>query len=98
MRARPVSLGLTGQLFLEIDYVDPAKNPPLEIAWKPNNIYIPSAPSMMSKVESAVASISDTLEDINKANISEAIEDVRSVAQSMSTFLKIQTPEKSASV
>ena len=56
---------------------DPAKNPPLKIAWKPKNLYVPSAPSMMSKVESAVASISDTLEDINKANISEAIEDVR---------------------
>lgn len=35
LRARPVSLGLTGQLFLEIDYVDPDKNPPLKIAWKP---------------------------------------------------------------
>lgn len=88
LRARPVSLGLTGQLFLEIDYVNPKKNPPLEITWDPEHIYIPAAPSMMSKVESAVASISDTLEDINEANISEAIEDVRSVAQSMSTFLK----------
>ncbi|TIH13590.1 MCE family protein [Marinifilum sp. JC120] len=88
LRARPVSLGLTGQLFLEIDYVNPVKNPPLEITWNPKNMYVPSAPSMMSKVESAVASISDTLEDINKSNIAEAIEDVRSVAQSMSTFLK----------
>lgn len=88
LRARPVSLGLTGQLFLEIDYVDPDKNPPLEISWKPEHIYVPSAPSIMSKVESAVASISDTLEDINKADIAEAIDDVRSVAQSMSTFLK----------
>ncbi|WP_321404639.1 MlaD family protein [Maridesulfovibrio sp.] len=88
LRARPVSLGLTGQLFLEIDYVDPAKNPPLEITWKPKHLYVPSAPSMMSRVESAVASISDTLEDINKANIADAIEDVREVAQNLSTFLK----------
>jgi paraquat-inducible protein B len=88
LRARPVSLGLTGQLFLEIDYVDPSKNPPLEITWKPKYLYVPSAPSTLSKVESAVASISDTLEDINKANISEAIEDVRQVAQDLSTFLK----------
>lgn len=88
LRARPVSLGLTGQLFLEIDYVDPAKNPPLKITWKPKYLYVPSAPSMMSKVESAVASISDTLEDINKANIADAIEDVRVVAQNLSTFLK----------
>ncbi|WP_320009101.1 MlaD family protein [Maridesulfovibrio sp.] len=88
LRARPVSLGLTGQLFLEIDYVDPDKNPPLKITWQPKSLYVPSAPSMMSKVESAVASISDTLEDINKANIADAIEDVRNVAQNLSNFLK----------
>ena len=88
LRARTVSLGLTGQLFLEIDYVDPAKNPPLKITWKPKNLYVPSAPSMMSRVEGAVASISETLEDINQAKIAEAIEDVRSVAKSMDRFLK----------
>ncbi|CCO25207.1 MlaD family protein [Maridesulfovibrio hydrothermalis] len=88
LRARPVSLGLTGQLFLEIDYVDPDKNSPLNITWKPENLYIPSAPSMLSRVEGAVASISETLEDINKAKIADAIEDVRAVAQSMDRFLK----------
>lgn len=88
LRARPVSLGLTGQLFLEIDYVDPAKNHPLKITWKPKNLYVPSAPSMLSRVEGAVASISETLEDINKANIADAIEDVRAVAKSMDSFLQ----------
>ncbi|WP_320169282.1 MlaD family protein [Maridesulfovibrio sp.] len=88
LRARTVSLGLTGQLFLEIDYVDPTKNHPLKITWKPENIYVPSAPSMLSRVEGAVASISETLEDINQAKISEAVEDVRSVAQSLSKFLE----------
>ncbi|WP_432735623.1 MlaD family protein [Maridesulfovibrio sp. FT414] len=87
LRARPVSLGLTGQLFLEIDYVDPDKNQPLKIAWKPKYLYVPSAPSMLSRVEGAVASISETLEDINKASIADAIEDVRAVAQSMERFL-----------
>ncbi len=87
LRARPVSLGLTGQLFLEIDYVDPNKNPPPQIAWKPKHLYVPSAPSILSRVEGAVASISETLEDINKANIADAIEDVRAVAQSMEKFL-----------
>lgn len=87
LRARPVSLGLTGQLFLEIDYVDPAKNPPPEINWKPKHLYVPSAPSILSRVEGAVASISETLEDINKANIADAIGDVRAVAQSMEKFL-----------
>lgn len=42
---------------------------------------------MLSRVEGAVTSISDTLEDFNKANIADAIEDVRSVAKSMEKFL-----------
>lgn len=88
LRARPVSLGLTGQLFLEIDYVDPEKNPPLKITWKPEHIYVPAAPSMLSRVEGAVASISETLEDINQARIADAIADVRAVAKSMDKFLQ----------
>ncbi len=88
LRARPVSLGLTGQLFLEIDYVDPERNPPLKITWTPENFYVPSAASMMSRVEGAVASISETLEDINKAKIAEAVEDVRNVAQTVNKFLE----------
>jgi paraquat-inducible protein B len=87
LRARAVSLGLTGQLFLEIDYVDPDKNPPLKIDWEPKYIYIPSAPSMLSRVESAVESVGDTLTDLNNAKIAEAIEDVRKVARSLSHFL-----------
>ncbi|SMF08708.1 MlaD family protein [Desulfovibrio gilichinskyi] len=92
LRARPVSLGLTGQLFLEIDYVNPDKNPPLEITWKPEFIYVPSAPSILSRVEGAVASISETLEDISQAKIAEAIEDVRNVAKSVSSFLDKSDP------
>ncbi|OEU65902.1 MAG: mammalian cell entry protein [Desulfovibrio sp. S3730MH75] len=88
LRARPVSLGLTGQLFLEIDYVNPERNPPLKITWTPENFYVPSAASMMSRVEGAVASISETLEDINKAKIAEAVEDVRQVAQTVNKFLQ----------
>ena len=87
LRARPVSLGLTGQLFLEIDYVNPEKNAPLKITWKPEYLYVPSAPSILSRVEGAVASISETLEDISQAKIAAAIEDVRNVAKSVSKFL-----------
>ncbi|MBI9111014.1 MlaD family protein [Maridesulfovibrio ferrireducens] len=88
LRARPVSLGLTGQLFLEIDYVNPQRNPPLQITWDPEYLYVPSAPSMLSRVEGAVASISETLEDINQAKIAEAVDDVRAVAQTVNGFLK----------
>lgn len=87
LRARTVSLGLTGQLFLEIDYVDPEKNPQLKIDWQPKYTYIPSAPSMLSRVESAVESVGDTLNDINDAQIAETITSVKNLADSFSHFL-----------
>ena len=39
--------GITGTSYLEIDYVDPPP-PLLPIDWKPDNIYIPSAPSTVT--------------------------------------------------
>ncbi|MDD4953242.1 MAG: MlaD family protein, partial [Desulfovibrionaceae bacterium] len=86
LRARTVSLGLTGQKFLGLDFVDPEKNPVLKISWKPKSIYVPSAPSIMSRVEQAVATISDTLESINKEDIKGIVEAVRSASENLSSM------------
>jgi MlaD protein len=50
LRGRLAPLGITGTAYLEIDYVDPDSNPPLEITWKPDNLYIPSAPSTYNRI------------------------------------------------
>ena len=41
--------GITGTNYLEVDYVDPPP-PVLPIDWKPDNVYIPSAPSTVSQL------------------------------------------------
>lgn len=87
LRARPISQGLTGQLFLGLDYVDAARNEPLPIGWKPSSIYIPSAPSTLSRVEQAVLGISTTLEGLEQAQLPEAVKSFRHFADSASTFL-----------
>lgn len=88
LRARTISQGLTGQLFLGLDYVDPAQNPLLPIEWEPASIYIPAAPSTLSKVEQAVLGISNTLTDLEKAELPEAVKSFRRFADSASTFLE----------
>lgn len=88
MRMRPVSQGLTGQLYLGIDYLDPAANPPLEINWEPQYLYVPSAPSTLSKVEEAVSRISDTLGALNKQDLEAIISDVKTITASLSQFMK----------
>ncbi|HBE94199.1 MAG TPA: mammalian cell entry protein [Desulfovibrio sp.] len=88
LRVRPISLGLTGQLYLGIDYVDPKTNPPLAISWEPQYLYIPAAPSTLSKVEEAVARLSDTLGALNKQDLEAIIGDVKAITASLSQFVK----------
>jgi ABC-type transporter Mla subunit MlaD len=88
LRARPISQGLTGQLYLGLDYVDPERNPALPINWEPGHIYIPSAASTLSRVEQAVLGISNTLGGLEKAELPEAVRSFRRFADSASTVLE----------
>ncbi len=45
LRIRLASAGLTGGMYLEVDFVDPKRNPAMKLAWQPANHYIPSAAS-----------------------------------------------------
>ncbi len=87
MRIRPTTQGLTGQLFLEVDYLNPKTHMPLPLAWKPEYIYIPSAPSTLSMVEGAIASISKTLEGLGGSDIAGAIEELRKTAETLTAFM-----------
>lgn len=93
LRARAISQGLTGQLFLGLDYVDPERNPPLPIDWEPSSIYVPSAPSTLSRIEQAVLSISNTLSGMDNAELPEAVKSFRRFADSASTFLDSTDPK-----
>jgi paraquat-inducible protein B len=50
LRVRIAPVGITGTAYLEIDYLDPARNPVLPIDWTPANLYIPSAPSTYNQI------------------------------------------------
>ena len=64
LRLRLAQQGITGLAYLEMDYVEP---PPavLPISWKPDNVYIPSAPSTFTAVVNAVQDIMDKLHRID---------------------------------
>ncbi|MDR3641421.1 MAG: MlaD family protein [Humidesulfovibrio sp.] len=93
LRARTISQGLTGQLFLGLDYVDSLRNPPLPIDWEPVSIYIPAAPSTLSQVEQAVLGISNTLSGLDHADLPEAVKSFRRFADSASQFLNNTDPQ-----
>jgi paraquat-inducible protein B len=65
LRVRLAPQGITGTSYLEIDYVDPAANPPLAINWTPENIYVPSARSTLTSLVDAASEIVDRLHHLD---------------------------------
>lgn len=61
LRTRLASQGLTGMLYLELDYFPPKQNPPLPISWTPRSVYIPSAPSLIFQVTTNLQNISNSV-------------------------------------
>src|SRR5215475_7666965 len=50
LRAQTQLAGITGQQYLALDYLDPAKHGPLEFGWTPTYAYVPSAPSRTGEI------------------------------------------------
>jgi phospholipid/cholesterol/gamma-HCH transport system substrate-binding protein/paraquat-inducible protein B len=50
LRAQTQMAGITGQLYLSLDLLDPKQHPPLPFSWKPKFMYVPSAPSSTSQI------------------------------------------------
>src|SRR5439155_7856029 len=65
LRVKLAPQGITGTSYLEIDYVDPANNPPLPIDWTPDNIYIPSAPSTVGQIVNSASEIMERLHHLD---------------------------------
>jgi phospholipid/cholesterol/gamma-HCH transport system substrate-binding protein len=65
LRVRLAPQGLTGQAYLEADYLDPSRNPPLDIDWKPNYPYVPSAQSRITQFSDAVERILRNIEQVD---------------------------------
>ena len=60
---------LTGTSFLQADFFDPAKHPPIQISWQPEVLYIPSTPSTLAALSSAADRLLERLEDLRVEEI-----------------------------
>lgn len=65
LRARVKSKGIAGACVLAIEYVDPTENPPIEVPWTPNSIYIPSAPSEFGEILASVQKVLHNVQDLD---------------------------------
>ena len=78
LRVRLASQGITGAAFLEADYIDPEKFPPMEITWEPKTYYVPSVPSKITQLTEYVETILAKLEEINVKGITDGLEETLS--------------------
>jgi ABC-type transporter Mla subunit MlaD len=80
LRVRLASVGITGTAYLEIDTLDPLANPPLEIAWTPENAYIPSAPSTYNQI---IRGMQRVLALLDEADIDRLVKNIATLARTV---------------
>jgi paraquat-inducible protein B len=69
LRAKLANQGLTGQMFLELDFVPPNQYPPLAVPWTPETDYIPSVPSTFAQVQDMVTDVLHRLAAVDFAGL-----------------------------
>lgn len=87
LRIRLTTQGLTGVAFLEINFFDPETNPPLPIEWTPEDLYFPSAPSTMSRLESALEAVGGVMRDLERVNFEKFADTLDKFLNSLDTAL-----------
>ena len=75
LRIRVAIQGLTGTSYLEADYLDPQRNPPMKIAWKPAYIYVPSAQSAISRLGRSAEEVFDRLSKLDLESVVSHLDD-----------------------
>ena len=75
-RLRLESNILTGQAFLQGEYLDPALYPVIKVPWEPQHCYISSAPSELTTMKQYVDNILRQLEQINTKRIGDLIDEL----------------------
>ncbi len=76
LRVRVTSNILTGQAYLEANYLDPNRFPAEEVPWKPRYPVIPSAPSELTTIKDSIDSILTQLQEIDVKGLVESLDRV----------------------
>jgi phospholipid/cholesterol/gamma-HCH transport system substrate-binding protein len=98
LRVRLAAQGLTGTAYLEADYLDPARHPPLEIDWEPAYPYVPSGQSRITQLSESVDRILQSVEQVNLPRIADGIEKSLAVMTKVAEGADLQKIGQQASV
>jgi len=74
LRVKLANQGLTGVMYLELDFVEPTGAPLRKLPWTPQDQYIPSVPSTIAQVQDQVVQVLDRINKVDFAGISKNID------------------------
>jgi len=74
LRLRLAAQGLTGVAYIEADYADPQRNPPLTIDWEPRYPYVPSTRSRITQLSESLEKILRSLENVDIGRLVDGME------------------------
>jgi ABC-type transporter Mla subunit MlaD len=81
LRIKLANQGLTGVMYLELDFVKPESNPIQPLPWTPLDDYIPSVPSTIAQVQDQVTQVLDRINRIDfpaiASNVDGLVSDLR---------------------
>lgn len=80
LRVKITAQGLTGTSYLEIDFVDPERNPPMKISWTPKYYYVPSTRSTFTKIG---ASIDDLIQKVKEVEFEKLVFNINHLIESV---------------
>lgn len=76
LRVRVTSNILTGEAYLQANYLDPNRFGVMEIAWEPKYVYIPSAPSELTTIKDSIDKVLLRLQEIDVGHLVATLEQV----------------------
>lgn len=76
LRVRVTSNILTGEAYVEIDYLDPNRFEAMQVPWQPKYMYLPSAPSELSTIKDSIDKILFQLQEIDVDNLVSTLQQV----------------------
>jgi ABC-type transporter Mla subunit MlaD len=69
LRARLAQAGITGPVYVELEFMDPKVFPPPAIGWTPRDLYVPSAPSTGFELKAAIERVATGLRQVDLAEV-----------------------------
>jgi paraquat-inducible protein B len=96
LRVRIESNLLTGQAYLEMDYVDPNRFPLEPVPWTPTYFRIPSAPSEFTTIKDSIDKILTTLQSIDVEGLAKSLDNVLTSLNKVITEANVPELSRSA--